>query len=115
MQLQMECTGVDECEYVEFVFRQVHYSEWMDFKGEKGMFAIYDNGKIEEWAGIPCAIEEGQLFYWILADVHRDLVEKDKDWLTTHLPVLKEFWDEVLRYRSTGGVPDKPGVLKLDV
>ena len=113
MQLQMECTGVDECEYVEFQFKTCYYSEWVDFKQTKGIFACYDDNRIEEWNNPPGPIEEGRLVYWILQGVHRDLVERDPKWLETHLPVLKAFWDEVCQHRTEGTIPDKPGVLKL--
>ncbi len=43
MQMQMECTGIDECEYVEFRFKLVNYTEWKRSKETKGCFAVYDD------------------------------------------------------------------------
>lgn len=114
MQLQMLCTGVDECEYVEFQFAKVYYSEWMDFKGTKGIFAVYDDGRVEEWQA-PGAIEDGELMYWVLRGVHRDLVTQDRDWLVKYGDSLRIFWEEVVAHRAAGTTPPKPGVLKLEL
>ena len=61
------------------------------------------------------AIEEGRLIFWILQGVSRDLVVRDPAWLPTHLPKLREFWDEVETHRENHTKPDKPGVLKLEL
>jgi hypothetical protein len=111
--MQMECVGVDECEFVEFQFKNVYYSEWYNFKKTKGIFACYDDGRIEEWTGEPGTIEGGTLFYWILSDISRDLVERDPKWLETHFQKLDDFWKEVVRHREAGTIPDKEGVLKV--
>lgn len=115
MQLQMECTGIDECEFVQFVFKHVFYSEWKDFKGDKTIFVEYDDGRIEEWNQPPGPVEDGQLHYVILTEVHRDLVEREPRWLETHLPVLDQFWKEVCAHREANTVPSKPGILKLEL
>lgn len=116
MQMQMECVGVDECEYVEFQFKVVYYTEWKDcVTKEKGILAMYDTGKVEEWEKPPGPIEDGQLIYWILDGVSRDLVVRDPNWLSGHMPKLREFWAEVEKHRAAGTQPDKPGVLKLEL
>jgi len=115
MQTQMECIGVDECEYVEFQFKLVYYSEWVDFKGNKGIFAQYDDGRIEEWTSTSGMIDEGTLAYWIMTGVHRDLVAREEGWLSKHLPAIRTFWDEVVQHRSAGTLPEKQGILKLDL
>ena len=46
MQMQMECTGIDECEYVEFRFKQVFYAEWVAFQGRKGIFVIFEDDTV---------------------------------------------------------------------
>lgn len=116
MQMQMACVGVDECEYAEFQFRVVFYTEWKDCMTKaKGILALYDSGKVEEWDKPPGPIEDGQLVYWILEGVSRDLVVRDPTWLPTHLPKLREFWNEVEKHRADGTQPEKPGVLKLEL
>lgn len=115
MQLQMECVGVSECEYAEFQFKLVYYSEWMDFKGEKGIFAQYDDGRILEWTSSSGMIEDGSLAYWIMKGVHRDLVTKEEGWLAKHLPAIDAFWKEVLHHRSANTLPEKPGILKFEL
>jgi hypothetical protein len=58
-------------------------------------------------------MEDGMLAYWILAEINRDLVVRDPEWLPKHRAVLADFWAEVQTHRAAGSVPDKPGVLKL--
>lgn len=116
MQLQMECTGIDECEYVEFRFKQVGYTEWSRTTGTKGSFSVYEDGRVVyDEAEVP---EDAQVIYWILGSIKEDFVQKDPDWLSTHLPQLQAFWDEVLRHRAAGTKPDptpKPGLPALDL
>ena len=115
MQTQMECIGVDECEYVEFQFKLVYYSEWTDFKGVRGIFAQYDDGRILEWTSASGMIDDGTLAYWIMTGVHRDLVVREEGWLTKHLPVIDVFWKEVLQHRAANTFPEKQGILKLEL
>jgi hypothetical protein len=113
MQLQMLCTGVDECEYVEFQFKLVHYTEWKASTATKGMFMIFDDGRIEEWTGTGVQPEDARSAYWLLLGVHRDLVTLQPDWVELHYKKLDEFWTEVKRHREAGTMPDKPGLLKI--
>jgi putative phage-type endonuclease len=116
MQLQMECTGIDECEYVEFRFKQVGYTEWSRTTGTKGSFSVYEDGRVVyDETEVP---EDAQVIYWILGSIKEDFVQKDPTWLSTHLPQLQAFWDEVLRHRAAGTKPDptpKPGLPALDL
>ena len=113
MQLQMLCTGVDECEYVEFQFKLVHYTEWKASTATKGMFMIFDDGRIEEWTGTGVQPEDARSAYWLLLGVHRDLVTLQPDWVELHYKKLDDFWTEVKRHREAGTMPDKPGLLKI--
>ena len=115
MQLQMECAGVDECEYAEFQFKLVYYSEWMDFKGVRGIFAQYDDGGIVEWTSSSAMIDNGSLAYWVMKGVHRDLVVREEGWLTKHLPAIDVFWKEVLRHRAANTLPEKQGIMRLEL
>ena len=113
MQMQMECTGIDECEYVEYRFKQVNYSEWANSKETKGCFAVYEDGRVE-YGTID---GDAQMIYWILASVKEAFVKKDPEWLSRNLPALRAFWDEVLQHRKNGTLPtDKPkDVASLDL
>jgi hypothetical protein len=112
MQMQMECTGIDECEYVEFRFKQVFYHEWTEWKDRKGVFVVHADGKVQydhepNWDGTHTN-EEDQFVYWILTNVKKDFVPKDPAWLSSHLPELKAFWDEVIQHRENGTRPEPP-------
>lgn len=116
MQMQMECTGIDECEYVEFRFKQANYTEWKRNTGTKGFFAVYDDGKVvydEEVDADNC-----QMVYWVLQSIKEDFVQKDPNWLPTVLPKLRAFWDEVEEHRKNGTKPidtAKPELPALDL
>lgn len=101
MQMQMECTGIDECEYVEYRFKQVNYSEWVNSKDTKGCFAVYDDGRVE-YGKID---GDAQMIYWILMSVKEAFVKKDPEWLSRNLPALRAFWDEVLEHKKNGTRP----------
>lgn len=116
MQMQMECTGIDECEYVEFRFKQVFSSEWLGLTCTKGVFAVFDDHTVEykptdmglpEWVS-SVTDREPQYIYWRLLSTKKDFLPKDKTWLPHYLPALREFWDEVLLHRAAGTTPPPP-------
>ena len=125
MQMQMECTGIDECEYVEFRFKQVFSSEWLSTSDTKGVFAVFDDQTVEykppdmplaEW--VPTVTDrEPQYIYWRLLSSKKEFLPKDTTWLPRHLPALREFWDEVLAHRAAGTMPPPPPskVVTLDI
>jgi putative phage-type endonuclease len=124
MQMQMECTGIDECEYVEFRFKQVNFTEWDGSPKPKGVFAVDPVGKVDykpddaelhQWqSGLT---EDHQYVYWVLTDVKKDFVPKDPNWLSDHLPDLQAFWDDVERHRREGTKPEPlpSKVISVDV
>ena len=115
MQMQMECTGIDECEYVEFRFKQVNFTQWDAATETKGAFAVDEVGKVDykpdmidlhEWQ---CSLtEDHQYIYWVLTDIKKDFVPKDPNWLSDHLSELRAFWDDVERHRAAGTRPEAP-------
>lgn len=117
MQMQMECTGIDECEYVEFRFRQVGYTEWSRATGTKGSFAVYEDGRVVYDA--PDVPEDAQVIYWVLVSIKEDFVQKDPTWLPTVLPRLQAVWEEVQAHRAAGTRPvdstPKPELPALDL
>jgi hypothetical protein len=104
MQMQMECTGIDECEYVEFRFKQVFYAEWVAFQGRKGVFVIFEDDSVSYTKDASWE-KEHQKVYWILQSVKKDFVPKDPNWLPSHFDDLKAFWDEVVQHRTNGTKP----------
>lgn len=106
MQMQMECTGIDECEYVEFRFKQVGYNEWAKSDLRKGAFGVYDDGRVVY--DVETHTEDMQVVYWVLQSMKKDFVPKDPSWLSDHLPQLEAFWAEVLEHRSKGTRPEEP-------
>ena len=116
MQMQMECTGIDECEYVEFRFKQIFSSEWVNSTETKGVFAVFDDQTVDykpqcmllpEWQA-EVTDREPQYIYWKLMSTKKEFLPKDTSWLPRHLPALREFWDEVLLHRAAGTQPPPP-------
>ena len=107
MQMQMECTGIDECEYVEFRFKQVYYAEWIAFQGRKGVFVIFEDDTVSYTKDASWE-QEHQKIHWILQSVKKDFVPRDPEWLPKHLPEMKSFWDEVVEHRTNGTKPAPP-------
>jgi hypothetical protein len=115
MQMQMECTGIDECEYVEFRFKQVLYNEWVKQSGTKGFFTVYDDGRVvyDEEGNEDC-----QVIYWVLQSVKDVFVPQDPKWITDHIDDLQAFWNEVLEFRKTSKLPAeiaKPALPSLEL
>lgn len=115
MQMQMECTGIDECEYVEFRFKQLNYTEWCQSTEEKGMFTVYADGRVA-YDIEDNTHEDTHVVYWALQSIKEEFVPQDKTWITSHIDQLQSFWDEVLAHRANGTKPaGKPGLPTLDL
>lgn len=125
MQMQMECTGIDECEYAEFRFKQVFSTEWLNSTGIKSVFAVFDNQSVDykpidmplsEWQA-SVTDREPQYIYWRLLSVKKEFLPKDAGWLPRHLPALRDFWNEVLLHRAAGTqpAPPPPKIPTLDI
>lgn len=119
MQLQLECTGLQECDYVEMQFKTLNYSEWMESDAEfKSCFLVSDSGEVKyrpihekndihEWR--MSVVEnpmEWQTIFWKLAHWRSKLIQKDVDWMPQHFPEMKGTWDEILKHRAEGTFPD---------
>ncbi len=104
MQMQMECTGIDECEYVEFRFKQVKYTEWERSTDTKGCFGVYDDGRVVY--AIDNHPHDCQVIYWILTSIKQDFVPRDPQWLSSHIEQLQTLWDAVLLHRREGTKPE---------
>lgn len=124
MQLQIECTRLQECDYVEMQFKTMNYSEWEQYTAEfKSCFAVDSSGNVKyrhitdtstihEWQmttlGDPM---EWQILYWVLVQKREKLIVKDPDWMPMHFPEMKATWDEIVQHREAGTTPqvkDKP-------
>lgn len=122
MQLQMECTGLDLCEYIEFQFKCLSYSEWMDSKSlYKGFYAVSDDELQVKYKDIqdtrdPATwrkevletSEDWNLVYWTLEKYRMKLVEHEKDWLEKNLASITQVWNTILEHRKNGTLPDHP-------
>ena len=116
MQMQMECTGIDECEYVEFRFKQVYYAEWeATTSKKKGFFTVSPEGAVVYDAYQEH--EDAQTIYWVLNSMKEDFLAHDPTWLPSRIGVLTAFWDEVLYHRANKTIPEKekPAIASLDI
>jgi len=122
MQLQMECTGLELCEYIEFQFKVLSYSDWIDTETEtKGFYAVTDDEMHVKYRDLkdkrPPAqwrsevlgtTDDWNLTYWILEKHRMKLVEHEFDWLCKNLPSITEVWNTIKEHRSTGTLPEHP-------
>ena len=120
MQLQIECTGLRQCEYVEFQFKVVTYSQWMDSKTDyKSCFAVSETGEVnyyllsslqtlDEWqTDVLNSEQPWEFVYWVLGNKRTQLIQKDMEWMPQHFPEIKNTWNEILEYRKAGTTPEQ--------
>lgn len=120
MQLQMECTGLDECEYIEMQFKELNYTEYMNCKAPiKCFFSVHkETGNV-----LYCDFRENQDYitwkeknigddwesyttvFWMLNNWRSVTVKHQPNWLSVNLPSLTQVWAEILEYRKTGTLP----------
>ncbi len=119
MQMQMECTNIDECDYAEMKFATVTQTEWNNANVPyKGRFALFDSGKIVyDYENLPTwratlksdnDDDEFRIVHWILSCWRISTVKRDYTWMDTHIDDLRQVWDEVIEHRKNGTVPEKP-------
>jgi putative phage-type endonuclease len=122
MQLQMECTQLHECDFVEFKFKEANYSAWVDSKVQyKGFYAVYEDGvqvkyrDLYDTRDVPLwrkeELEEPEkwdIVYWVLEKWQTKPVSHDPSWLSTNIQSLTEVWNTVLQHRIAGTLPEHP-------
>lgn len=122
MQLQMECTGMKTCEYIEFQFKLLSFSEWMDSTSQfKGFFAVTDDDLQIKYKDLDDSrdpktwrqevlqtIEEWNILYWSLEKWRMKVVEHDPEWLCKNLESMTSVWNTILEHRKNGTLPEHP-------
>ena len=122
MQLQMECTGLKICEYIEFQFKMLSYSEWIDTKAEyKGFYAVSDDEtnviyrdleddrNPEIWRELVLKTsDDWNIVYWILDKYRMKLVEHETDWLEKNISSFTEVWNIIQEHRKNNTLPEHP-------
>ena len=120
MQLQMECTQLSQCEYIEFQFKDVNYNEWIETDTQfKSAFAVsetgevkyrdyMDKGTIASWREEQLNDDPWTVVYWVLVKHRMQMVQWDPTWLETHLPYFQSTWNEVQLHRQAKSLPDDP-------
>ena len=121
MQLQMECTELDECEFVEFKFKDANYTAWMDSKAQyKGFYAVYEDGMklkyrdlgdtrdVATWRRELEEPDKWDIVYWTLEKWQSKTVDHDKEWLSKNLESVTSVWETIQKHRAEGTLPDHP-------
>jgi putative phage-type endonuclease len=123
MQLQLECTGLDECDYVEMQFKDLSYTKYLDCKAPyKSFYAVHEvTGDVlykdfrtdESYISWKTRVlgdrwDQYEITYWMLNNWRSALVKKQPGWLELYLPNLTRIWNEVEEYRKTGTLPQAP-------
>ena len=132
MQLQMEVCDLDECDFLETRFKEYpSYADFLadgsyertGGGAEKGFIMFFLDGvePVYEYCPLGTDREKGAIWereimaghqnqghlwvrniYWYLDQVSCVLVERDRDWFASALPVLGEAWRTILRERVEG-------------
>jgi putative phage-type endonuclease len=118
VQLQLACTGLDDCEYSEFKFIKQSFAEWLISTTQKSCFAVHtqtravvykkiaDTRTIQDWM---LSFMEDRLdwdvVYWSLKSRKDMLIHKDEEWFSSNLPSFQSVWDEIVQYRTSGTLP----------
>tara|TARA_B100001093_G_scaffold520387_1_gene615349 strand:+ start:4735 stop:6108 length:1374 start_codon:yes stop_codon:yes gene_type:complete len=131
MQLQMEVWDLDECDFLETVFKT--YESENDFKSDgesftrtakgrrKGILVQFYHNELPHYEYPPVDIPEEEYnkwyddimeknahmswinnLYWYLEDYSCVLVPRNKLWFKTVYPDFKELWNTILKERETG-------------
>lgn len=123
MQLQLECTGMQECEYIEIKFREANYSEWVDCTAQyKSFFVVFEDGEviykdIEDKRDVPTwrreVLDEKDdrdfnTTYWYFDKLRSSLVPRDPQWLSSNLESFTDIWNTIQTHRKNGTLPDHP-------
>jgi hypothetical protein len=134
MQMQMECTGIHACDYVEMQFKTGTQTAWRASNSPyKGVFAVYDNGKIvympdglqpNEWKKT-LTEDDVRVVFWTLENIRIESIQKDVNWLNKYLPDLKSFWEiveecradpsKMAQYMPPIAPPDAPSAFPVEV
>ena len=111
MQMQMECTGINICDYVEMQFKTCTQTAWRASTAPyKGVLAVYDNGKIVykdeddpltplEWKQT-LVEDDVRMVFWTLENIRIEQVPRDIAWMDKHLEELRAFWAIVQECRE---------------
>lgn len=122
MQLQMECTRISKCEFVEMKFKELTYTEWVDSKAQyKSFFAVTDLGDViykhfNDARDVPTwradtftnMEDDHRIFYWEIVTIDQQTVNHDPNWLLKNIDSFKSIWDLVIHHRSSGTFPQNP-------
>jgi putative phage-type endonuclease len=122
MQLQLECTQLQTCEYIEFQFKTPTYTEWKDSTAEyKGFYAVTDDDMNVKYRDLSDTrdpstwrsevlgdVDDWDIVYWTLEKYRVKVVEHGKDWLEKNLPSFTEVWNTILEHRKNGTLPENP-------
>jgi putative phage-type endonuclease len=123
MQLQMECTEMEECEYIEMGFKDLTYTAWCDSTSEfKSFFAVSEDDKhviykdIDDARDVPTWRREvlkddkteWNIIYWHLNIWRAITVPHDKQWFQNNIDSLTSVWNDVQTHRTNGTFPDHP-------
>ena len=123
MQLQMECAGLNSCDYMELKFKEMNYTEWTESIAEyKSVFMVSEDAKdvvykhirdprtVVEWKDeiVKNDDRHWMFVFWALLKYRSQSVDRDPEWLATHLPYFETTWHEILEHRLKGTFPTKP-------
>lgn len=131
MQIQMEVTDIDECEYVEVEIASARPKVVVDLSGCSFTGQLYLlKQKVEEdmpfeykymygpIGSVECSVPEGyelqETIPWGLKKMHRKIVHRDRAWFESTKVWQDAFWADVERVKETPRTPKAQKCLIVD-
>ena len=137
MQLQMEVWDLDECDFLETVFKEYENEEAFNMDGDsftrnangkrKGIIIQFFHNEKPHYEYPPVDVSKSEFdewydnimeknshmswisnLYWYLEDYSCVLVPRNKKWFKAVYPEFKELWNIILKERETGFDHRKP-------
>jgi hypothetical protein len=110
MQVQMEVTGLGECEYVEVKFDSVEKGK-ADLSGEpegyiwllqnpetcelRYVYTVQERAELDAWAEI-------EKIPWRISGFYSEVVSRDRNWFASTAELRAAFWSNVAAARAGG-------------
>jgi len=121
MQMQLACTCMDECVYLETKFTKPGYAAWTSSTKTKSAYAVrgsevlycdsYVSDDVEEWTSkLPDRLT-WEVHYWVLEKTRCKLIKKDLEWMSSHIGEFKSTWDEIMEHSKNGTLPGEKKVI----
>lgn len=90
MQIQLEVTNLEECDFFQCKFTE--------YKSKQEMLADTNTKDVFKGEGL----YDGKVFYWKLMKFTCKTIKRDRNWFKRNVSILHQFYKDMLYYREVG-------------